>query len=170
MNQRMMARTLELLEPQPTDRVLDLFCGLGNFSLPVARRVAEVVGVEGEHALVHRAAANADDNGIDNAQFQVANLFDDQRGSEWARMAWDKLLLDPPRAGAEKLLEYLPDKRTRRVVYVSCHPASLARDAGILVNRTASAALGRGDGHVSAHRACRIHRAVRKGRPVMLEK
>ena len=135
MNQRMMARTLELLDPQPTDRVLDLFCGLGNFTLPIARRVAEVVGVEGEHGLVECAAQNASRNGIDNARFHVANLFEDQRNTDWARQPWDKLLLDPPRAGADKVLEYLPHKQTRRVVYVSCHPASLARDAGILVNR-----------------------------------
>jgi 23S rRNA (uracil1939-C5)-methyltransferase len=135
MNQRMMARTLELLDPQPTDRVLDLFCGLGNFTLPIARRVAEVVGVEGEHGLVERAAQNAARNGIANASFHVANLFEDQRSTEWARQPWDKILLDPPRAGADKLLEYLPHKQTRRIVYVSCHPASLARDAGILVNQ-----------------------------------
>ncbi|HWU76994.1 MAG TPA: 23S rRNA (uracil(1939)-C(5))-methyltransferase RlmD [Rhodanobacter sp.] len=135
MNQLMMARAMELLDPQPTDRVLDLFCGLGNFTLPIARRVAEVVGVEGEHGLVERAAENAARNGIDNAKFHVANLFEDQRHAEWARQPWDKLLLDPPRAGADKVLEYLPHKQTRRIVYVSCHPASLARDAGILVNQ-----------------------------------
>ncbi|HUW53100.1 MAG TPA: 23S rRNA (uracil(1939)-C(5))-methyltransferase RlmD [Rhodanobacter sp.] len=135
MNQRMLTRALELLDPQPADRVLDLFCGLGNFTLPIARRVAEVAGVEGEHGLVERAAHNAARNGIDNARFHVANLFEDQRGSDWARQPWDKLLLDPPRAGADALLDYLPHRQTRRIVYVSCHPASLARDAGILVNR-----------------------------------
>jgi 23S rRNA (uracil1939-C5)-methyltransferase len=135
MNQRMLARALELLDPQPADRVLDLFCGLGNFTLPIARRVAEVAGVEGEHGLVERAAENARCNGITNARFHVANLFEDQRGAEWARQPWDKLLLDPPRAGADKLLDYLPHKATKRIVYVSCHPASLARDAGILVHR-----------------------------------
>lgn len=135
MNQLMMARTLQLLDLQPTDRVLDLFCGLGNFTLPMARRAASVVGVEGEHGLVERAAQNAARNGIANAHFHVANLFEDQRGTDWARQDWDKLLLDPPRAGADQLLEYLPRKSTRRVVYVSCHPASLARDAGTLVNR-----------------------------------
>lgn len=135
MNQLMMARTLELLDLQPGDRVLDLFCGLGNFTLPIARRVAEVVGVEGEHGLVERAAQNSARNGIDNATFHVANLFEDQRSTDWARQPWDKILLDPPRAGADKVLEYLPHKQTRRIVYVSCHPASLARDAGILVNQ-----------------------------------
>ncbi|WP_108472970.1 23S rRNA (uracil(1939)-C(5))-methyltransferase RlmD [Rhodanobacter thiooxydans] len=135
MNQLMMARAMELLDPQPTDRVLDLFCGLGNFTLPIARRVAEVAGVEGEHGLVERAAQNAARNGIANARFHVANLFEDQRATDWAKQPWDKLLLDPPRAGADKVLEYLPHKQTQRIVYVSCHPASLARDAGILVNQ-----------------------------------
>ncbi|MDY1549397.1 23S rRNA (uracil(1939)-C(5))-methyltransferase RlmD [Luteibacter sahnii] len=133
MNQRMLARTLELLDLQPTDRVLDLFCGLGNFTLPIARHAAEVVGVEGEHGLVERAAANAARNGLSNASFRVANLFDDQRNEPWAKAAWDKILLDPPRAGADKVLDYLPRKGTDRIVYVSCHPGSLARDAGLLV-------------------------------------
>ena len=135
MNQKMLTQALALLDPQPTDRVLDLFCGLGNFTLPIARRVAEVAGVEGERALIDRAAANAARNGIDNARFHVVNLFDDQRRAEWARAPWDKLLLDPPRAGADKLLEYLPTAATQRIVYVSCHPASLARDAGILAGK-----------------------------------
>jgi 23S rRNA (uracil1939-C5)-methyltransferase len=135
MNQRMLARTLELLDLRPTDRVLDLFCGLGNFTLPIARHVADVVGVEGEHGLVERAAANAARNGLGNASFRVANLFDDQRGEPWATRPWDKILLDPPRAGADKVLEYLPRKGTNRIVYVSCHPGSLARDAGILVEK-----------------------------------
>ncbi|WP_285401477.1 23S rRNA (uracil(1939)-C(5))-methyltransferase RlmD [Luteibacter sp. ME-Dv--P-043b] len=135
MNQRMLARTLELLDLQPADRVLDLFCGLGNFTLPIARYAAEVVGVEGEHGLVERAAANAARNGLGHASFRVANLFEDQRNESWAKQAWDKILLDPPRAGANELLEYLPRKGTDRVVYVSCHPGSLARDAGILVQK-----------------------------------
>ncbi len=135
MNQRMMARAMELLDPQPTDRVLDLFCGLGNFTLPIARRVAEAVGIEGEHGLVERAAENAMRNGIQHARFEVANLFEDQRHMPWAKQSWDKILLDPPRAGADKVLEYLPGRDTHRVVYVSCHPGSLARDAGILVQK-----------------------------------
>ncbi len=133
MNRRMLARVLELLDPQPGDRVLDLFCGLGNFTLPIARRAGSVAGVEGEHALVERADANAARNGLANAQFHVANLFEDQHASAWARQEWDKWLLDPPRAGADKVLQYLPGRSVRRVVYVSCHPASLARDADILV-------------------------------------
>ncbi|APG05285.1 23S rRNA (uracil(1939)-C(5))-methyltransferase [Luteibacter rhizovicinus DSM 16549] len=135
MNTRMLARSMELLDLQPADRVLDLFCGLGNFTLPMARHAAEVVGVEGEHGLVERAAANAARNGLANASFRVANLFEDQRSAPWASERWDKILLDPPRAGADKVLEYLPRKGTHRIVYVSCHPGSLARDAGILVQK-----------------------------------
>jgi len=135
MNRRMLALAMELLDPQPTDRVLDLFCGLGNFTLPIARRVATVAGVEGEHGLVERATANAAHNGIDNTQFHVSNLFEDQRGTAWARASWDAIMLDPPRAGAEQVLDYLPRKGSDRVLYVSCHPASLARDAGLLVHR-----------------------------------
>ncbi|HEX7112914.1 MAG TPA: 23S rRNA (uracil(1939)-C(5))-methyltransferase RlmD [Mizugakiibacter sp.] len=135
MNLRMIALAMQLLDPQPGERVLDLFCGLGNFTLPIARRVAEVTGVEGDAGLVRRASANAARNGIANAAFHAANLFEDQRGAAWARQPWDKLLLDPPRAGADKVLDYLPGAATRRVVYVSCHPGSLARDAAILAAR-----------------------------------
>ena len=135
MNQRMVALALQLLDLQPTDRVLDLFCGLGNFTLPLARRVAVVAGVEGEADLVARAAQNAAHNDIANVRFHVANLFEDQHAAAWASRPWDKLLLDPPRAGADHVLAYLPQATTRRVVYVSCHPASLARDAGILVHQ-----------------------------------
>jgi 23S rRNA (uracil1939-C5)-methyltransferase len=135
MNQLMIARALELLQPGPADRVLDLFCGLGNFTLPIARHVAAVTGVEGEEALVARARDNATRNGIENASFAAADLATDQRDAPWARAAWDKLLLDPPRSGAAAVLEYLPRKGTDRLVYVSCHPGSLARDAGTLVTR-----------------------------------
>ncbi|MEO8671643.1 MAG: 23S rRNA (uracil(1939)-C(5))-methyltransferase RlmD [Tahibacter sp.] len=134
-NQRMLALAMDLLDPQPTDRVLDLFCGLGNFTLPLARRAGVVAGVEGEHGLVQRAAENAARNAITNAHFHVANLAEDQRETPWARASWDKLLLDPPRSGAAAVLEYLPRKDTKRIVYVSCHPGSLARDAGTLVER-----------------------------------
>ncbi|MEO5559386.1 MAG: 23S rRNA (uracil(1939)-C(5))-methyltransferase RlmD [Dokdonella sp.] len=133
MNQRMIARTLDLLDLQPTDSVLDLFCGLGNFTLPIARRAGSVVGVEGEAALVARSRENATRNAITNAQFFAADLAADQRTTPWAQKAYDKLLLDPPRSGAAAVLEYLPRKGTDRIVYVSCHPGSLARDAGTLV-------------------------------------
>jgi 23S rRNA (uracil1939-C5)-methyltransferase len=133
LNQKMIERTFELLDPQPQDRVLDLFCGLGNFTLPLARRAGEVVGVEGEAGLVLRARENAARNGLGNAQFHAADLTQDQRGTPWMRQGFDKLLLDPPRSGADEVLRQLPLKGIGRLVYVSCHPASLARDAGYLV-------------------------------------
>jgi len=135
MNQRMLAQALDLLDLREDDRVLDLFCGLGNFTLPIARRAGSVVGVEGEAGLVARAGDNARHNGIDNAVFHAADLAQDQRAAGWAKAGYDKLLLDPPRSGAAAVLDYLPRKGTDRVVYVSCHPGSLARDAGILVER-----------------------------------
>lgn len=133
MNQRMIARALEMLDPQPDERVLDLFCGLGNFTLPIARRAAQVIGVEGEAGLVARARDNARANGIDNAEFFAADLSQDLRGEAWVRQGFDKLLLDPPRTGADACIPQLPLEGVRRIVYVSCHPGSLARDAGILV-------------------------------------
>ena len=133
MNQRMIARALDLLDLRAADRVLDLFCGLGNFTLPIARRVAEVVGVEGEAALVARSRENAQRNGIANAEFHAADLMQDHRAAAWAQARYDRVLLDPPRSGAAAVLEYLPRRGTDRIVYVSCHPGSLARDAGTLV-------------------------------------
>jgi 23S rRNA (uracil1939-C5)-methyltransferase len=115
--------------------VLDLFCGLGNFTLPLARRAARVAGVEGEAGLVRRAAENARRNNIDNVDFFSADLAADQRATPWAKADYDLLLLDPPRSGAAAVLEYLPKRGVRRVVYVACHPGSLARDAGILVEQ-----------------------------------
>lgn len=134
LNEKMIARTLELLDVQPDDRVLDLFCGLGNFTLPLARVAREVVGVEGDTGLVARARANAMHNGLDNAHFHAADLAQDLSGHAWMRGGFDKLLLDPPRSGADAVLRQLPMEGLRRIVYVSCHPASLARDAGYLVN------------------------------------
>ena len=133
MNAKMIARTLELLDPKPQQRILDLFCGLGNFTLPIARRVAEVVGVEGEVGLVARARANAECNGISNARFYTADLASTLAYEPWINERFDALLLDPPRSGAEALLPQLPLKKIDRIVYVSCHPGSLVRDAGFLV-------------------------------------
>jgi 23S rRNA (uracil1939-C5)-methyltransferase len=134
LNQKMIADALQLLDAQSGDRVLDLFCGLGNFTLPLARGVREVVGVEGDAGLVQRARDNARHNGIDNAQFHAADLAQDLRAQPWMREGFDRLLLDPPRSGADVVLRQLPLKGLKRIVYVSCHPASLARDAGYLVN------------------------------------
>jgi 23S rRNA (uracil1939-C5)-methyltransferase len=134
LNQKMIAKTLELLDVQPDDRVLDLFCGLGNFTLPLARFAREVVGVEGEAGLVARARENAAHNALANVQFHAADLAQDLSGHAWMRAGFDRLLLDPPRSGADVVLKQLPLKGLKRIVYVSCHPASLARDAGYLVN------------------------------------
>lgn len=133
MNARMIDHALALLDPQPTDRVLDLFCGLGNFTLPLARRAASVVGVEGEATLVQRARDNAVRNGVANVEFHAADLGRDLRAQPWVREGFDKLLLDPPRTGADATIPQLPLAGIGRIVYVSCHPGSLARDAGILV-------------------------------------
>ncbi len=132
-NDKMIASALDLLDPKPTDRVLDLFCGLGNFTLPLARRAGQVVGVEGEAGLVRRARDNALRNGLDNVEFHAADLAKDLAGEGWMKKGFNKLLLDPPRAGAAEVLAQLPLKGIDRIVYVSCHPASLARDAGFLV-------------------------------------
>nr|WP_225583451.1 23S rRNA (uracil(1939)-C(5))-methyltransferase RlmD [Pseudoxanthomonas sp. PXM02] len=134
LNEKMIAHTFSLLDLQATDRVLDLFCGLGNFTLPMARLVREVVGVEGDAGLVARARENAGRNALGNAQFHAADLTQDQRNAPWMRQGFDKLLLDPPRSGAIEVLQQLPLKQFDRIVYVSCHPGSLARDAGYLVN------------------------------------
>lgn len=134
LNDRMIARTLELLDVQPGERVLDLFCGLGNFTLPLARVADAVVGVEGDPGLVARARENAVHNNLPVVQFHAADLAQDLSGHAWMRAGFDRLLLDPPRSGADVVLKQLPLKGLKRIVYVSCHPASLARDAGYLVN------------------------------------
>jgi len=135
LNRRMVAHALDLLNPEATDRALDLFCGLGNFSLPLAGRVASVTGVEGDAALVARARANAKRNAIGNAEFHAANLAEDVSHAAWARGPFDLVLLDPPRAGAREMLALIAACRPRRIVYVSCHAGTLARDAGILVQQ-----------------------------------
>jgi 23S rRNA (uracil1939-C5)-methyltransferase len=133
-NASMVDAAMGLLQPGPGDSVLDLFCGLGNFTLPLARRSARVVGVEGDAALVSRARANATRNAIVNATFMAENLFEPAAFGAWASERYDLVLIDPPRAGAEALLSHLGRWRPRRLVYISCHPGSLARDAGILVH------------------------------------
>lgn len=134
-NRDMVTRAIGLLQPAPTDRVLELFCGLGNFSLPVAKQVRQVVGVEGDAGLVARARENASRNGIGNVEFNSANLLDDVRDQPWLRrQQYDKLLLDPPRSGAAEVIPQLAGAGARRIVYVACNPATLARDAGMLVH------------------------------------
>jgi 23S rRNA (uracil1939-C5)-methyltransferase len=126
----LVARAVRLLDPQPGERIGDLFCGLGNFSLPIASRGAQVIGIEGSATLVERARANALANGL-TAQFEVANLFEPNLAPLGP---FDKLLVDPPREGAIEVVKALPETWPRRIVYVSCDAATLARDAGLLVN------------------------------------
>ncbi len=132
-NRRMVARAIELLDPQPDDRVLDLYCGIGNFSLPLARRSGNVLGIEGEQTLVARAKANAERNEIDNADFRVRDLSDIEATEDWLKADWDRVLLDPARSGAAAVAGKMRQLGPERVVYVSCHPGTLARDAGPLV-------------------------------------
>ena len=129
-------RAVGLLDPQPGERVADFFCGLGNFTLPIARRGATVTGVEGSAALVRRAGENAARNGLaGRARFVAANLFEATPETVEALGPLDKVLIDPPREGAIALVKALPgDGPPRRIVYVSCSPATLARDAGVLVH------------------------------------
>lgn len=129
-NQLLVSRAVRLLDPQPGERIGDLFCGLGNFSLPIATRGARVIGLEGSRALVERARANALANGL-TVQFEAANLFEPNLAPYGV---FDKLLLDPPREGAIELVKALPAGWPQRIAYVSCDAATLARDAGILVN------------------------------------
>jgi 23S rRNA (uracil1939-C5)-methyltransferase len=130
MNRVLVSRAVRLLEPQPGERIADLFCGLGNFSLPLARKNAFVVGFEGSHALVERARQNAAANGL-VAQFEAVDLFKHGIG---AFGPFDKVLIDPPREGAMEVVKAFPAEWPRRIVYVSCDPATLARDAGVLVH------------------------------------
>ncbi len=133
-NRTMINRALELLAPEQQDRVLDLFCGIGNFSLPLARRCGEVLGVEGEAMLVRRAADNATANAITNAEFRQADLAAIDGTENWLQGPWDRLLLDPARSGAADVVRCIGRLEPARIVYVSCHPGTLARDAGVLVN------------------------------------
>ena len=135
-NRVLVRRALALLDPQPGERIADFFCGLGNFTLPIAWRGATVVGVEGSPSLVRRAAELAANNGLsERADFQTANLFDATPESIEALGALDGVLLDPPREGAIALVKALPgDGSPTRIVYVSCAPATLARDAAVLVH------------------------------------
>jgi len=137
-NRVLVRRALRLLDPQPGERIADLFCGLGNFTLPIARSGAEVVGIEGSPELVRRAGENAADNGLSaNTRFAVANLFEATPESLAALGHFDKMLIDPPREGAVEVVKALAedDSAPARIVYISCNPSTLARDAAILVHQ-----------------------------------
>lgn len=141
-NRVLVSKALRLLDVQPTDRVADLFCGLGNFTLPLATRAREVVGIEGSTALTTRALENAQANGLAaKTSFSTRNLFEVTKGHLVALGRFDRMLVDPPRDGAMALAEALAELRKthedlmpQRIVYVSCSPSTLARDAGILVH------------------------------------
>lgn len=131
-NQDMIRMAMDFMDIQPGERILDLFCGLGNFTLPLATKAAEVVGVEGDDAMVVRGRENAEHNGLNNVSFYGADLtkpFDDQ---PWGRGGFDKILIDPPRSGALEIVSKMTVFKPKRIVYVSCNPATLARDAGEL--------------------------------------
>jgi 23S rRNA (uracil1939-C5)-methyltransferase len=133
-NRKLVRAAVHHLDVQAHSRVLDLFCGIGNFTLAAARHAASVTGVEGDAALVSRARANAERNSIDNADFIVADLSRIDAGSGWWHGRWDRMLLDPPRTGAGAVLSALDRNLPERIVYVSCNPETLARDAGALVH------------------------------------
>jgi 23S rRNA (uracil1939-C5)-methyltransferase len=135
MNRLMVSQALALLDPQPQDHVLDLFCGLGNFTLPLARRAQHVLGIEADAHAVALARHNAALNGLSNTEFRVADLYDELGGEvPWGDFRFDKLLLDPPRSGAMEAIKRLCEPLPARIVYVSCYPATLARDSQYLVH------------------------------------
>jgi len=144
-NEMLVRRALALLAPQAGERIADMFCGLGNFTLPIARSGAQVVGIEGSAPLVQRAMENATANGLaDRVTYAVSNLFAATPESLARLGAFDKMLIDPPREGAVELVNALGSDAPRRIVYVSCNPATLARDAAILVRQKGYRLLGAG--------------------------
>ena len=144
LNQLMIKRALELLNPQAEDNILDLFCGLGNFTLPLALGAGQVTGLEGSAEMVDRARSNAVLNGLGNVEFQMADLYQSADAPPWPTDRYNKILLDPPRSGAQELLPWLAASGVNRVLYISCNPETLARDAGILVNQHKFNFLGAG--------------------------
>jgi 23S rRNA (uracil1939-C5)-methyltransferase len=134
-NEAMVAQALEWLKPAADERVLDLFCGLGNFALPLAQNVREVVAVEGVQTMVERAAANAASNNLHNAKFFQADLSQPLADAKWASEGFSAVLLDPPRDGAFEVVRTLASLGAKRLVYVSCNPATLARDTVELIKQ-----------------------------------
>ncbi|MDJ0834093.1 MAG: 23S rRNA (uracil(1939)-C(5))-methyltransferase RlmD [Gammaproteobacteria bacterium] len=131
-NQQMVRQALDHLDLQPQDKVLDLFCGLGNFTLPMARLAAQVTGIEGDPAMVQRARDNALEFGLDNTEYFSADLTRLDPAAAWMRQKYDKILLDPPRSGALDIVEHIRAFDASTIVYVSCQPSSLVRDAAVL--------------------------------------
>jgi len=156
-NQRMVSEAIRLLQIGPDHRVLDLYCGIGNFSLPMARTAQYVLGVEGEMTQVQRATDNARSNGIDNCEFRCADLSAVDGSEAWLNSGWHRVLLDPARSGAAELVSQMGRIGADRIVYVSCHPGTLARDAATLVTQQGYALIAAGiidmfphTGHVEA--------------------
>lgn len=144
-NRMLIRRAMRLLEPAPGERIADMFCGLGNFTLPISRLGAHVVGVEGSRGLTLRAEHNARDNGLaERTEFRVANLFEMTNENLRALGRFDKMLIDPPREGAVELVKSFGDDAPPRVVYISCNPATLARDAAVLVHEKGYSLRGAG--------------------------
>lgn len=143
-NRKMVPRAVELLQLSGEEKVLDLFCGLGNFTLPIARHAAQVTGVEGDDVMVMRARQTAQANHIQNTDYYSCNLMGDMKGEPWLKQQYDCILLDPPRSGAKEVIEHFGKLNAKRIVYVSCHPATLARDADTLVNTQGYKLLGVG--------------------------
>ena len=130
MNERMTKQAVELLALDEQDRVIDAFCGIGNFSLPIAKRVDQVLGLESAASSVERAHGNAEKNNVSNATFEVIDLYSEEVAIQ--AEGFNKLLIDPPRSGAEHLVNASVIDSMDRIVYVSCYPETLARDASIL--------------------------------------
>lgn len=133
LNQAMIDQAMTLLAPDRADRALDLFCGLGNFTLPLARRCAEVTGLEVADNLLDRARDNATANGIDNVRFEAADLYGENIADRWPAGQFDLVTLDPPRSGAGPVLQHIAATGARRILYVSCNPDTLAQDARELI-------------------------------------
>jgi 23S rRNA (uracil1939-C5)-methyltransferase len=154
-NRMLVRRALTLLNPQPGERIADFFCGLGNFTLPIARRGAQVLGIEGSFPLVQRGMENAARNGLaERCRFQYLDLFQMAPGILAALGEFDKWLVDPPRDGAIELVKALPEAAgPRRIVYVSCNPATLARDAAVLVHTKGYRLIAAGVANMFPHTA-----------------
>lgn len=132
-NRQMVMQALTLLAPDNQEQILDLFCGLGNFTLPLAKYCRDITGVEGDAAMVERCQQNALYNNIHNTKFYAANLAEDFSETPWAQQTYDKILLDPPRCGALEVINYLRNSAAKLVLYISCNPATLARDSAELL-------------------------------------
>ncbi|MFK7863917.1 MAG: 23S rRNA (uracil(1939)-C(5))-methyltransferase RlmD [Pseudohongiellaceae bacterium] len=132
-NRAIVSQALDKLALQPEDTVLDLFCGLGNFTLAIAKRCKSVIGVEGSEEMVVRGYENAKANQVDNVEFFAANLAESMANKSWSTGVFNKVLLDPPRSGAAEIIEEVAALKAQKIVYVSCNPSTLARDTASLI-------------------------------------